>query len=1037
MNAVAEHIVDYLLAASALAAVLTSLAWWITRVVRFRAPVYPHMIWLHTLIGLLVLPALWLHGPKITMEILPTPTQSTEVVDSSQDSSAPVQSTEATLMETSSPGSISPAESVTPSSPLFPRKAVLAAFWLVGFLLMLLRLLVDWYRLRRVLLLSEPFGPNKAAGEFSDWTLKVSLTSELDSPVCFGLFRPAVLLPKQIVETSTDEELRMVLTHEAAHVRRGDCFTNLLQRVIEAVFFFHPFVWYASSQLTQQRERVCDNYVLLQDGSATSYARLLLRIAEQGLEKNRRRAVALFEGRLLPRVRSLLDPKHNIQTKASRWARIISLVVISVCLVSSTVRLEAKSEQATTSENTRVNELGEAVEKRLTTYMDETVLALLDGETASMKVKENIGGVTEILITPHISDGGTQFDVVLLAGEGRVAEFASGLIHDGDSGRSGTSVSMSGEPVLCKIQLTPEHRDTTSVVVKVQALFTEKPTRAETEAMLLARGKGGRARLDFTTMGRAVAQFKAENGRYPETLEQLSRPMPKDVFSPTDADYHYEPSRKRFILSSCGEDGIYGNDDDVVFISFARGARSGQRHELYPLEVDENPEAQIEETDRRSQRPQGDCSISGYVVSVETGEPVDHATIYLFYAPTPAPIFIDVASDGSFIFENIPTGPFSLQTTRVAGFQDTFYNPEGASGPNPLFSLEEGEQRTGVLFELQQAFRISGKILDQNGKVPEGIETLMVTAWMKAEDGEKYESERARIHRQDGSYSIDGLSGKPAYVMAHDVSAAGEEKVRSPTYYPGTFSRNDASLVTFDEEWDVKGIDIQLQVSRGLVIAGTVTDEGGEPVPEAFVVVHRHDMLFDTVVAYTDRQGRYEIQGLGEGRFQLHVDASHRGLVRTRTPVDIEKGTAKTEIDFTLKRGATISGKLVDSEGDAWEIDLSHGRAQTKELLKNSPSFGRTVFGSKYGPKDIKGFTRCFFLLGEGDYERGDMIFPTPSTFIIQGMLPGTILLSFTPQKERQEVLKILYNSQDITETGLKTEPGQEMEDVIIIVGEP
>ena len=66
-------------------------------------------------------------------------------------------------------------------------------------------------------------------------------------------------------------------------------------------------------------------------------------------------------------------------------------------------------------------------------------------------------------------------------------------------------------------------------------------------------------------------------------------------------------------------------------------------------------------------------------------------------------------------------------------------------------------------------------------------------------------------------------------------------------------------------------------------------DAAGKPVPEAFVVVHRRDMLFDFVTAYTDAQGHYQIQGLGDGEFLVHVDAVHRGLVRTRTPIDLAK----------------------------------------------------------------------------------------------------------------------------------------------------
>ena len=126
--------------------------------------------------------------------------------------------------------------------------------------------------------------------------------------------------------------------------------------------------------------------------------------------------------------------------------------------------------------------------------------------------------------------------------------------------------------------------------------------------------------------------------------------------------------------------------------------------------------------------------------------------------------------------------------------------------------------------------------------------------------------------------ALDGLGGKPVYVMAINWQAAKEGNAYPPIYYPGTFFRSDAKRITFDKQQHVDNINIKLQKEGGLILEGTVRDEAGKPVPEAFVVVHRRDMLFDFVTAYTDAQGRYQIQGLGDGEFLVHVDAVHRGL---------------------------------------------------------------------------------------------------------------------------------------------------------------
>ncbi len=117
--------------------------------------------------------------------------------------------------------------------------------------------------------------------------------------------------------------------------------------------------------------------------------------------------------------------------------------------------------------------------------------------------------------------------------------------------------------------------------------------------------------------------------------------------------------------------------------------------------------------------------------------------------------------------------------------------------------------------------------------------------------------------------------------MAINWRAAKQGRACPPIYYPGTFSRNDATLIAFDKARSAENINIKLRNEGGLVVEGTVRDEAGRPVPQAFVVADRPDMLFDFDTAYTDEQGHYQIQGLGNGEFLLHVDAVQRGLVQS------------------------------------------------------------------------------------------------------------------------------------------------------------
>src|SRR5262245_47474242 len=69
------------------------------------------------------------------------------------------------------------------------------------------------------------------------------LTSErVQAPVAGGLLRPWVLIPEGLAESLTPIQLRDVLIHECAHLRRRDPLVGLLQRLAEVLFWPHPLV---------------------------------------------------------------------------------------------------------------------------------------------------------------------------------------------------------------------------------------------------------------------------------------------------------------------------------------------------------------------------------------------------------------------------------------------------------------------------------------------------------------------------------------------------------------------------------------------------------------------------------------------------------------------------------------------------------------------------------------------------------------------------------------------------------------------------
>lgn len=881
------------------------------------------------------------------------------------------------------------------------------------------------------------------------------------TPLLWGWCRPMVVIPRQLVDELQPERLHCILAHELAHLVRRDHWANLFVCVVKALMWWNPVVWWADRELRVAQELCCDAIAIDQCQTRRStYAATLLETLDfiQPPVASSRLALGMgSRGDILRRFEMIGE--KELSYRMSRWA-ILGVVALGTALACMPVRaqeetLPAKPTPSDSSDKPQAiplktrpidsdtRKLGEAVRKRLSDYSDAETLTLKDGETGRMKVKKNITPVANILITPHFEADGTIFDVEGLDAEGNPVagvQATSTAVRDKVvyTRSLGLPTRVDGRMVICKLQLAPSKQDDGRVAVETKVLFVLFPTEEEWEAMRSTRAEQRLSRSSMEAVRRMVLEFEHNRGRFPKELAELKTSLPKDVYSQKGENYRYEALGRRFVLSGCGKDGAYGNDDDEIRIVSRSGDRFGLRRDLYPLQEDPSILEQSEWT--RGERPHGSCSIGGRVVSAETGEPVNHATVCLFFGPTHSRISAKVAGDGTFMLKDIGTGPYSLSTTNTAGYRSAIYDPEkGDSHGSPRFSLEEGEQRSGVVLELEPACQISGRVLDENGNIPECVDELTVLAWFERDDGMGFFLKPARLNSADGTYSIDTLDNKPVYLMAINWQSVRKDDVYPPIYYPSTFNRDDAKLISFDDERNVESIDITLTKEGGLVLEGSVVDEAGTPVPEALVVVHRRDMLFDFVTAYTDEDGKYRVHGLGSGGFLVHVDATHRGLLRTRSPVDLDGANIKTRRDFTLAQGVTISGKFVDEKGDDWQIGPSQGYATIPEGngVSGAHTFSQTRFRSKFGVQDVrKGPPGFVFSPGEGNYRRREMIFSTNTTFVIPGMMAGHTQIEFAPLKDGQEVIEIRHQGRNILATGMDTTPGETIEDLVIVIGE-
>ena len=107
----------------------------------------------------------------------------------------------------------------------------------------------------------------------------VFTSHRVDVPLAFGFLRPAVVLPAALVDELPAPAIEAIVTHEIAHLRRYDVWTNALARVVEALLAFNPVASFIMRRLSIEREIACDDWVVARTGNGDTFARALATLA--------------------------------------------------------------------------------------------------------------------------------------------------------------------------------------------------------------------------------------------------------------------------------------------------------------------------------------------------------------------------------------------------------------------------------------------------------------------------------------------------------------------------------------------------------------------------------------------------------------------------------------------------------------------------------------------------------------------------------------------------------------------------------------
>lgn len=201
-----------------------------------------------------------------------------------------------------------------------PIALIAVTIWALGAAFLCLRWLLQWRSIRSLL---------ADAPEVSmDLPAPVRITSGDLTTGVFGIFRPVVLLPRQVMQVLEPQQLQAVLAHEACHVRRCDNLTAAFHRCVEVLFWFHPLVWWLGSNLLREREAACDEAVVDEGHEQGVYAESILNACRLGVTARSATVAASTGGDLCERLSSIMSERRALPITGKRFSLLFTMAIL-------------------------------------------------------------------------------------------------------------------------------------------------------------------------------------------------------------------------------------------------------------------------------------------------------------------------------------------------------------------------------------------------------------------------------------------------------------------------------------------------------------------------------------------------------------------------------------------------------------------------------------------------------------------------------------------------------------------------------------
>lgn len=165
---------------------------------------------------------------------------------------------------------------------------LIVTIWFLGVLLLLLRFLGSLAVIRRLRVYQCQVVPAHWQAEVLRLSQQIGLRKNIQlissrialNPMAIGVLKPTIIFPSKLFTALAESQITVILVHELAHLKRNDYLVNILQSLVEILYFYHPGIWWISANIRNERENCCDDIAVALTGEPINYARTLIQLQE-------------------------------------------------------------------------------------------------------------------------------------------------------------------------------------------------------------------------------------------------------------------------------------------------------------------------------------------------------------------------------------------------------------------------------------------------------------------------------------------------------------------------------------------------------------------------------------------------------------------------------------------------------------------------------------------------------------------------------------------------------------------------------------